>query len=49
MSPKDRSRARSRSREARKIRRRIRQAMPYVQLVATAASAVAALIQAIRH
>ena len=41
------------SRGARRSRarttRRIRQAMPYVQTVVTVASAVAALIQAIRH
>jgi len=44
---------RPRSRGARRSRarttRRIRQAMPYVQAMATAASALAALIQAIRH
>jgi hypothetical protein len=45
--------ARPRSRKVqkgrRKITRRIRQAMPYIQVVATAASALAALIQAIKH
>lgn len=50
--PRSKSGVRSRSRGARRSRakttRGIRQAMPYVQAVATAASAVAALIQAIR-
>jgi hypothetical protein len=51
--PRSKSSARPRSRKVQKgrskITHRIRQVMPYIQVVATAASAAAALIQAIRH
>ena len=51
--PSSKSSARPRSRKVQKGRtkaaRRVRQVMPYIQAAATAASAVAALIQAIRH
>jgi hypothetical protein len=51
--PRSKSNARPRSRRAQKGRakaaRRIRQVMPYIQAAATATSAAAALIQAIKH
>jgi hypothetical protein len=50
---RSKSSARPRSRKVQKDRtraaRRIRQVMPYIQAAATAASALAALMQAIRH